>query len=51
MRHTILGAGGIGGLIGAVLAKAGHQEHADRAADLLGTPGLRRDNLLDSVVS
>ncbi|WP_198680967.1 AfsR/SARP family transcriptional regulator [Lentzea terrae] len=34
-----------------VLAKAGHEEHGDRAAELLGTPGLRRDNLLDSLVS
>ncbi|MFI6097090.1 BTAD domain-containing putative transcriptional regulator [Lentzea sp. NPDC051213] len=33
-----------------VLARAGREEHADRAAELLGTPGLRRDNLLDSVV-
>ena len=34
-----------------VLAKAGREEHADRAAELLGTPGLRRDNLLDSLIS
>lgn len=33
-----------------VLARAGLDEHADRAAELLGTPGLRRDNLLDSVL-
>lgn len=34
-----------------VLAKAGLEKHADRAAELLGTPGLRRDNLLDSLIS
>ncbi|SER24627.1 DNA-binding transcriptional activator of the SARP family [Lentzea xinjiangensis] len=34
-----------------VLAGAGREEHADRAAELLGTPGLRRDNLLDSLIS
>lgn len=34
-----------------VLAKAGREKHADRAAELLGTPGLRRDNLLDSLIS
>ncbi len=34
-----------------VLAEAGLEEHADRAAELLGTPGLRRDNLLDSLIS
>ncbi|MCP2243724.1 DNA-binding transcriptional activator of the SARP family [Lentzea aerocolonigenes] len=34
-----------------VLAEAGRYKHADRAAELLGTPGLRRDNLLDSLVS
>ncbi|MCX2950053.1 AfsR/SARP family transcriptional regulator [Lentzea sp. NEAU-D7] len=33
-----------------VLAGAGREEHADRAAELLGTPGLRRDNLLDSLI-
>ncbi|MFD4640993.1 BTAD domain-containing putative transcriptional regulator [Lentzea sp. NPDC058436] len=33
-----------------VLAEAGLETHADRAAELLGTPGLRRDNLLDSVI-
>ncbi|MFS8096273.1 winged helix-turn-helix domain-containing protein [Lentzea alba] len=32
------------------LVKAGLETHADRAAELLGTPGLRRDNLLDSVL-
>lgn len=34
-----------------VLAKTGREAHADRAAELLGTPGLRRDNLLDSLIS
>ncbi|MEU0881940.1 BTAD domain-containing putative transcriptional regulator [Lentzea sp. NPDC005914] len=34
-----------------MLVKAGLEKHADRAAELLGTPGLRRDNLLDSVIS
>jgi DNA-binding SARP family transcriptional activator/tetratricopeptide (TPR) repeat protein len=34
-----------------VLAKAGREKHADRAAELLGTPGLRGDNLLESVIS
>jgi DNA-binding SARP family transcriptional activator/tetratricopeptide (TPR) repeat protein len=33
-----------------VLARAGREKHADRAAELLGTPGLRRDNLLDSLI-
>lgn len=33
-----------------VLAKCGLETHADRAAELLGTPGLRRDNLLDSLI-
>ncbi len=32
------------------LAKVDPQTHADRAAELLGTPGLRRDNLLESVI-
>jgi DNA-binding SARP family transcriptional activator len=34
-----------------VLAETGLEKHADRAAELLGTPGLRRDNLLDSLIS
>ncbi|MBM7859252.1 AfsR/SARP family transcriptional regulator [Lentzea nigeriaca] len=34
-----------------VLAKAGLEKHADRAAELLGTPGLRKDTLLESVIS
>ncbi|HEX8867214.1 MAG TPA: BTAD domain-containing putative transcriptional regulator, partial [Lentzea sp.] len=34
-----------------MLVKAGLEKHADRAAELLGTPGLRKDNLLDSVIS
>ncbi|GLZ30025.1 SARP family transcriptional regulator [Lentzea sp. NBRC 105346] len=29
----------------------GDEQHASRAAELLGTPGLRRDNLLESVLS
>ncbi|GHH46777.1 AfsR/SARP family transcriptional regulator [Lentzea cavernae] len=33
-----------------VLARAGLETHADRAADLLGTPGLRRDDLLESLI-
>ena len=33
------------------LAKIDPRTHADRAAELLGTPGLRRDNLLESVIS
>ncbi|SDJ88351.1 DNA-binding transcriptional activator of the SARP family [Lentzea albidocapillata subsp. violacea] len=33
-----------------VLARTGREKHADRAAELLGTPGLRRDNLLDSLI-
>jgi tetratricopeptide (TPR) repeat protein len=33
-----------------VLARTGGEKHADRAAELLGTPGLRRDNLLDSLI-
>ncbi|WP_176946691.1 AfsR/SARP family transcriptional regulator [Lentzea fradiae] len=33
-----------------VLARTGGKTHADRAAELLGTPGLRRDNLLDSLI-
>ncbi|MEV6239879.1 BTAD domain-containing putative transcriptional regulator [Lentzea sp. NPDC051838] len=33
-----------------MLVKAGHEKHADRAAELLGTPGLRKDNLLESVL-
>ena len=37
MRHTILGAGGIGGLIGAVLAKSGHD------VTLVVRPGTERD--------
>ncbi|WP_071812641.1 hypothetical protein [Lentzea guizhouensis] len=32
------------------LAKAEPGTHADRAAELLGTPGLRRDDLLESVI-
>jgi tetratricopeptide (TPR) repeat protein len=34
-----------------VLARTGLEKHADRAAELLGTPGLRKDNLLESVIS
>jgi len=34
-----------------VLVRAGLEKHADRAAELLGTPGLRKDNLLESVIS
>jgi tetratricopeptide (TPR) repeat protein len=34
-----------------MLVKAGLEKHADRAAELLGTPGLRKDNLLESVIS
>ncbi|MDX3656680.1 BTAD domain-containing putative transcriptional regulator [Streptomyces sp. ID05-26A] len=33
-----------------VLSRAGLEKHADRAAELLGTPGLRRDNLLDGLL-
>ncbi|MFD9703247.1 BTAD domain-containing putative transcriptional regulator [Lentzea sp. NPDC059081] len=33
-----------------VLARTGPGTHADRAAELLGTPGLRRDNLLDGLI-
>ncbi|MGW6446626.1 BTAD domain-containing putative transcriptional regulator [Lentzea sp. NPDC055074] len=33
-----------------VLVRAELETHADRAAELLGTPGLRRDNLLDSLL-
>ncbi|MET9224828.1 BTAD domain-containing putative transcriptional regulator [Lentzea sp. NPDC003310] len=34
-----------------VLAKVDPGKHADRAAELLGTPGLRRDTLLDGLIS
>jgi 2-dehydropantoate 2-reductase len=36
MRHAVLGAGGVGGLVGGALAKAGHQ------VTLIVRPG-RRD--------
>ncbi|WP_346129586.1 AfsR/SARP family transcriptional regulator [Lentzea roselyniae] len=39
------------GLAHRTLAKTGAEKHEDRAAELLGTPGLRKDNLLESVIS